>query len=461
MRGLRRKEGLWRFTVRRLITVARVFSLSWTNSGMKVIVVGGGIGGLSLALRLHQAGIAVCVYEAVGELAPFGVGINLQPTAVRELTELGLAAELARTGIAMQRLSYFNKLGQLVWSEPRGLAAGYKWPQYSMHRGQLQMLLLRAVRERIGSNNVRGGLRLFSFAQNRDRVTATFKVGGSATPVTDDSDILVGADGIHSTVRHQLFPNEGEPRFAQQLLWRAAVDAEPLLGGATMIIAGHFDQRIVVYPMARGAKAGTLLTNWVCQMAVFDRAPPREDWNCRVDKDRVLGAFAQWRLPWLDMPALIRNTPEVYEFPLVDRDPVQGWSFGRVSLIGDAAHPMHPTGSQAGSQAIVDARTLTAALLATTDPIEALARYDAERRPAMNEVTLRNRHFGPEAALQLAEERAPGGFERIEDVVSRDELEAAVASFSSVAGLDAAVVSSRPSFVPLSAPAPRDNESKA
>jgi len=166
-------------------------------------------------------------------------------------------------------------------------------------------------------------------------------------------------------------------------------------------------------------------------------------------------------LPWLDMPALIRNTPEVYEFPLVDRDPVQGWSFGRVSLIGDAEHPMHPTGSQAGSQAIVDARTLTAALLATTDPIEALARYDAERRPAMNEVTLRNRHFGPEAALQLAEERAPGGFERIEDVVSRDELEAAVASFSSVAGLDAAVVNSRPSFVPLGAPAPRDNESKA
>ena len=417
----------------------------------KVIVVGGGIGGLSLALSLHQAGIAVSVYEAVDELAPLGVGINLQPTAVRELTELGLADEVARTGIATQRLSYFNKFGQLIWSEPRGLLAGYKWAQYSMHRGQLQMLLLRAVRERIGSDNVRSGMRLISFAQNRDQATATFKGGGSATLVTDEADILVGADGIHSTVRRQLYPSEGEPRFAQQLLWRAAIDAEPLLGGATMIIAGHFNQRIVVYPMGRGAKRDQLLTNWVCQLAVSDPSPPREDWNRKVEKDRVLAAFAGWRLPWLDVPALIRNTPNVYEFPLVDRDPVQAWSLGRVTLIGDAAHSMHPTGSQAGSQAIIDARALTAALLATKDPIEALANYDTERRPAMNEVTLRNRRFGPEAAMQLAEERAPDGFERIEDVVSRQELETAVASFSSAAGLDAELVNSRPSFVPLGA----------
>jgi 2-polyprenyl-6-methoxyphenol hydroxylase-like FAD-dependent oxidoreductase len=421
------------------------------STAMKVIVVGGGIGGLSLALSLHQAGITVRVYEAVDELAPLGVGINLQPTAVRELTELGLADEVARTGIATQRLSYFNKFGQLIWSQPRGLWAGYKWSQYSMHRGQLQMLLLRAVRERIGSDNVRSGMRLISFAQNRDQVTPIFKGGGSATLVTDEADILVGADGIHSTVRHQLYPSEGEPRFAQQLLWRAAIDAEPFLGGATMIIAGHFDQRVVVYPMGRGAKRDQLLTNWVCQLAVSDPSPPREDWNRKVEKDRVLAAFEGWRLPWLDMPALIRNTPNVYEFPLVDRDPVQAWSFGRVTLIGDAAHPMHPTGSQAGSQAIVDARALTAALLATTDPIEALARYDAERRPAMNEVTLRNRRFGPEAAMQLAEERAPDGFERIEDVVSPQELETVVASFSSAAGLDAELVNSRPSFVPLGA----------
>jgi 5-methylphenazine-1-carboxylate 1-monooxygenase len=230
---------------------------------MKVIVAGGGIGGLSLALSLHQAGIPVRVYEAVGEPAPLGVGINLQPTAVRELTELGLGDELARIGIATQYLSFFNKFGQLIWSEPRGRAAGYKWPQYSVHRGQLQMLLLRAVRERIGSGNVRCGLRLTSFAQDCDRVTATFEGSVSAAFVEDDADILVGADGIHSTVRRQLFPNEGEPRFAQQLLWRAAIETAPFLGGATMIIAGHFNQRIVAYPMGRGEKGDELLTNWL------------------------------------------------------------------------------------------------------------------------------------------------------------------------------------------------------
>jgi 5-methylphenazine-1-carboxylate 1-monooxygenase len=183
-------------------------------------------------------------------------------------------------------------------------------------------------------------------------------------------------------------------------------------------------------------------------LTVPDSSPPREDWNRKVEKHRILAAFGDWRLPWLDMPALIRNTPEIYEFPLVDRDPVQAWSFGRVTLLGDAAHPMHPTGSQAGSQAIVDARVLTAALLSTADPVEALMHYDAKRRPVMNEVTLRNRRFGPEAAMQLVEERAPAGFDRIEDVVSRQELETVVTSFSSAAGLDAETVNTRPSFVP-------------
>jgi 2-polyprenyl-6-methoxyphenol hydroxylase-like FAD-dependent oxidoreductase len=311
------------------------------------------------------------------------------------------------------------------------------------------MLLLRAVRARVGHDNVRSGLRLTAFEQSRDRVTATFSDGESGTSVQDDADILVGADGIHSTVRRHLYPTEGEPRFAQQLLWRAAVDAEPFLGGHTMIIAGHFRQRIIVYPMGPGSRPGRLLTNWICQLAVPDAAPPREDWNQRVTTEKVLAAFREWRFPWLDMPALIDRTPDVYEFPLVDRDPVQAWTYGRVTLIGDAAHPMQPIGSQAGSQAIVDARALTAALLATSNPVEALERYDSQRRPVMNDITLRNRRFGPEAAMQLVEERAPNGFVRIDDVVSRDHLEAIAASFASAAGLDAEAVNGRPSFVPL------------
>jgi 2-polyprenyl-6-methoxyphenol hydroxylase-like FAD-dependent oxidoreductase len=413
---------------------------------MQVIVVGAGIGGLSLALQLHQAGIPVRVYEAVRKLAPLGVGINLQPNAVRELTELGLGDELAQTGLSTQKLCYFNKFGQLIQSQKRGIAAGYKWPQYSIHRGQLQLLLLRAVRARLGNDAVRTGLKLVGFEQDQHRVTAIFHHSRPGESIQDSADVLVGADGIHSTVRQRLYPAEGQPRFAQQLLWRAAVETEPFLGGRAMIIAGHFHQRVVVYPIGRGAQSGRLLTNWICQMSVPGEAPSREDWNRRVSKEGVLAAFGTWRFPWLDMSALIGRTADIFEFPLVDRDPVSTWSAGRVTLLGDAAHPMHPIGSQAGSQAIVDAKALTVALLSAASPIDALHLYDAERRPVMNEVTLRNRRFGPEAALQLVEGRAPNGFARIEDVISPEELADITNSFAVAAGLDLQSVNERPPF---------------
>jgi 2-polyprenyl-6-methoxyphenol hydroxylase-like FAD-dependent oxidoreductase len=413
---------------------------------MEVIIVGAGIGGLSLALSLHQAGIGVRVYEAVAELSPLGVGINLQPTAVRELTELGLGSELAEIGISTRQLSYFNKFGQLVWREPRGISAGYKWPQYSIHRGQLQMLLLRAARERIGSSNVRSGQRFVNLREKGARVTATFCDSFGATAV-DEADVLVGADGIHSAVRFHLHPLEGEPRFAQQIMWRAAVEAEPFLGGDTMIIAGHFHQRIIVYPIGR-AQGGCLLTNWICQKSVTGPAPGREDWNRQTSPEEVLNEFGNWQFPWLDLPELIAHTAQIYEFPLVDRDPIETWTRDRVTLIGDAAHPMHPIGSQAGSQAILDARTLTAALVRVADPVEALLHYDCERRPRMNDITLRNREFGPEAALQLVEERAPHGFTRIEEVVSQRDLEVIASTFAQAAGLDPATVNGRPPFVP-------------
>jgi 2-polyprenyl-6-methoxyphenol hydroxylase-like FAD-dependent oxidoreductase len=414
---------------------------------VNVLVIGGGIGGLSLALSLHQAGIEVRVYEAAANLAPLGVGINLQPTAVRELTELELGDALARTGVATQQLSYFNKFGQLISSEPRGLLAGYRWPQYSIHRGQLQMLLLGAVRQRIGHENFRSGFRLSAFEQRSDRVCARLSDSATGTELQDEADVLIGADGIDSAVRRLLYPSEGEPRFAQQILWRAAVDAEPFLGGHTMIIAGHFHQRVIVYPVSKEATNGKLLTNWICQMTVPQARPPREDWNRRVSKETVLAAFGAWRFPWLDMQTLIEQSPEIYEFPLVDRDPVSAWSFGRVTLIGDAAHPMQPIGGQAGSQAIIDARALTSALLATGDPVAALRHYDEQRRPVMNDIILRNRNFGPEAAMQLVEERAPNGFTRIEDVILSQELGSIVNSFSAAAGLDVETVNGRPSFV--------------
>src|SRR5882757_1490977 len=358
---------------------------------MDVIIVGAGIGGLSLALSLHQAGIRARVYEAVSNPAPLGVGINLQPTAVRELTELGLGDELAQAGIALQRLGLFNKFGQLISEEPRGISAGYCWPQYAIHRGRLQMLLLQAVRDRIGDENVRTGFRFLGFEQDRHRVTATFRDTASGADVASDAAILVGADGIHSTVRHALYPDEGEPCFARQILWRASVEAEPFLGGRTQAIAGHLHQRIVAYPMARQPGSNKLLTNWICQMTVPETSFPREDWSRRVPKEKVLAAFGTWRFPWLALQDLIDRTSEIFEFPLMDRDPLPCWTFGRVTLLGDAAHPMQPIGAQAGSQAIIDGRVLTAALLWSSDPERALQRYDRERRPVMNDLVIRNR----------------------------------------------------------------------
>jgi 2-polyprenyl-6-methoxyphenol hydroxylase-like FAD-dependent oxidoreductase len=202
------------------------------------------------------------------------------------------------------------------------------------------------------------------------------------------------------------------------------------------VIAGYFDRRIIAYPIAQGDGKSTPLINWICQMTVANDAPPPEDWNRRVSPERLLRLFGEWHTPWLDLPTLIRRSPEIYELPLVDRDPVQAWTFGRVTLVGDAAHPVRPTGAQAGSQAIIDARTLTAALVDESDPVKALHRYDRERRPIMNDIVLRNRRFGPEGVLQLVEERAPNGFDRIDDIVSRAEIEAISASFATAAGLD-------------------------
>jgi 2-polyprenyl-6-methoxyphenol hydroxylase-like FAD-dependent oxidoreductase len=376
---------------------------------------------------------------------PLGVGINLQPTAVRELTELGLGDALANAGIATQRLNLCNRFGQLIHGEPRGLAAGYRWPQISIHRGELQHILLRATRERIGEGNVRTGTRLAGFQQRGSRVRARFSDRELGSELFEEADILVGADGIHSVVRRQLYPDEGEPRFARQILWRAAVEAEPFLDAQTMIVAGHFHQRIIVYPIGRSGDK--LLTNWICQMTVPNQAPPREDWNKRVEKRTVLDAFGRWRFPWLDLPALIEQSQNIYEFPLVDRDPVAAWSFDSVTLLGDAAHPMQPIGGQAGSQAILDARTLTRALTKTNNPVAALKCYDAERRPAMNDIILRNRKFGPEAAMQLAEERAPNGFARVDDVISQSELDVITKSFAAAAGLDVETVNNRPSYL--------------
>ncbi len=412
---------------------------------MQVIVVGGGIGGLSTALALHAAGIDVRVYESVPALAAVGVGINIQPHAVRELIELGLGDTLARNAVATAELAYYSKHGQLIWSEPRGLAAGYLWPQYSIHRGTLQMILADAVRERIGAANLIEGHTLSSFEQDASGVTAHFidRASGAALDSVR-GDILIGADGIHSAVRRHFYPND-EVRFGGQLMWRAAVDWTPFLTGRSMVIAGHRDQKVVAYPMLTRPD-GTVYMNWIAELGQAGGPPPREDWNKRVDKSVFLERFRSWKFDWLDVPAMIEATDVSYEFPKIDRNPVERWTFGRVTLAGDAAHPMHPVGSQAGSQAVIDARVIAWHLATCKDPCDALQRYQDERLPVMREITLGNRTLGPEVVMQIVEERAPDGFTDLHAILPPAELKEHAARFKATAGFAVDALNRRASY---------------
>jgi len=404
---------------------------------MKVLIAGGGIGGLVTALCLERAGIEARVFESNEEIRPLGVGINLLPHSVRVLTALGLGEKLAETGIATAELIYFNKFGQLIWREARGLAAGYHWPQYSIHRGRLQMLLLETVRERLGAAAVRTGCHLESFAERGNQVEAKFinRANGEIVAV-ETGDALVGADGIHSRVRKQFYPNEREPKFSGKVLWRGVTESEPYLTGRSMFMAGYANRKFVAYPICpQTAERGRSLVNWVADVYVGDdyAGTPR-DWNRQVGKDVVLPAFADWHFDWLNIPALIEGASAIYEFPMIDRDPVERWSFGRVTLLGDAAHPMYPIGSNGASQAILDAPALVEALTTEADIVSALQRYEQARLQPTARIALSNRQQGPEQVMQLVEDRAPNGFTNLHDVISQVELEEIANRYKQIAG---------------------------
>lgn len=413
---------------------------------MRVILVGGGIGGLSAALSLHAAGIEVQVFEAASTITALGLGIHLQPNAVRELTELGLADDLQRQAVPIEELAFYSKRGQRIWSEPRGYKAGYRWPQYAVNRGSLQMILLAAVEQRLGKASVHTGHRLQSFAQTDHGVTAHFvdSVTGAPMPAVH-GDVLIGADGIHSVVRGHFYPRQ-TLKFGGQLMWRCAAPARPFLSGRTMIIAGHRNQKLVCYPMLE-LPDGRMMMNWIAELGQSGDGPPREEWNRKTEKSRFDHAFSSWNFEWLDVPALMAAGGDVFEFPKVDRDPVERWSFGRISLIGDAAHPMHPVGSQAGSQAVIDARSLAFHLAACrSDPQEGLSRYEAERLPPMRDIALENRTLGPEAVMDIVEERAPQGFGDINEALSAQELQERADAFKRLAGFAIESLNNRQSY---------------
>ena len=411
-----------------------------------VVIAGAGIGGLTAALCLHRQGVEVRLFETVSRLAPLGVGINLQPHAVQVLQSLGLDQDLAAMAIETSALVYLNKFGQEIWREPRGRAAGYAVPQYSLHRGELQMLLLQAAWAELPEGAVRTGCTLQGFepAGSRVRVRFADRARGGE-PVEVLADALVAADGIHSAARRQLYPDEGPPCFSGRMLWRATTEAEPFLDGRSMAWAGHDRQKFVCYPISETARrGGRALLNWIAELQLPEgSAPPRSDWNRRVDKSVFRVPFEGWNFGWLDVPGLIDRAEAVYEFPMVDRDPLPRWTHGGVTLLGDAAHPMYPVGSNGASQALLDAQALAECWSAASGPEAALQAYEASRRPATSAVVLANRQGGPDRVLQLAEERAPRGFERIEDVIPRAELEAIAAGYKRTAGFDPDTVNRR------------------
>lgn len=417
---------------------------------MAVIIAGAGIGGLTLALSLHQIGVAVRIYESVERLEALGVGINLLPHAVRELTELGLLEQLAAVAIPTSALAYHSKRGQPIWAEPRGLEAGYKWPQLSIHRGELQMILYRAVLERLGRESVATGHHLAGFQQTASGIAVRLvdrRTGEERSEVT--GEMLIGADGIHSTVRAQLVPGEGPPIWNGAILWRGVSEAAPYLDGRTMIMAGHERQKFVCYPISRQAHdRGRAVINWIAELKFTpDHAWRREDWNRPGRLEDFLPRFEDWRFDWLDVPALIRGAKGCLEYPMVDRNPLVRWTHGRVTLLGDAAHPMYPIGSNGASQGILDARVLTREIQRHGATAAALEAYEAERNPATAAIVLANRQNGPEQVMQLVEERAPSGYQQIEDVLSPAELEAAAAGYKRLAGFDRETLNARAPIV--------------
>ncbi|MCA3322564.1 MAG: flavin-dependent oxidoreductase [Roseomonas sp.] len=401
---------------------------------MQVLIAGGGVGGLALALMLHQRGIGCTVLEAAAEVKPLGVGINTLPHAIRELAALDLLPALDGVGIRTRELRYLNRFGQEIWKEPRGIWAGHEVPQFSIHRGHLHQVLWQAAEARLPKAALLRNARLQGFTQSATGITAHLADGRSLS-----GDVLIGADGIHSTIRAALHPDDGGIRWNGIQMWRGAVEWPAFEGGDTMIVAGDMKEKLVLYPIGAGSSAETRLTNWVVCAQIGDASKPpprREDWSRPGQLDEVLAHVARFRIPFLDVAALVRATPEFWEYPMCDRDPLPFWTQGRVTLLGDAAHPMYPVGSNGASQAVLDARCL-ADLLASHAPEAALAAYAAERLPKTAEIVRANRKGGPERVVDEVSARAPDGFTRLEDVMSREELAAIAGGYAQMAGFAA------------------------
>ncbi len=404
-----------------------------------VLVAGAGIGGLALALTLHEIGVPCLVLESVAALKPLGVGINVQPNAVRELHAMGFRNEdLDAIGVQTQEWALVGLNGKDVYSEPRGLRAGYRWPQYSVHRGGLQMLLYRAAVERLGVDAVRTGVRVAGYRNHADGAGVTALVESRTGERQEiEGSLLIGADGIHSAVRAQMHPGQPPIHWGGAIMWRGVTRGVPIRTGASFVGFGTHRHRVVFYPISRRDPASGLADiNWIAEITVDNSGGWRDgDWNRKVRHDEFLHHFEGWNHDWIDVPAMLRGAEDVYEYPMIDRDPVPTWVDGRVALLGDAAHAMYPTGSNGATQAIIDARVLGASMLAHGGATPAALRdYDARLCKDVSALILRNRGAGPFGLLNLLDERCGGVFDDIETVLPKAEREAFMRGYQTAAG---------------------------
>ena len=412
---------------------------------MTVLIAGAGIAGLAMGLTLHQLGIPFRIFERVGELRPLGVGINIQPNAVRELYDLGLQTHLDAIGVRTRQYGFYTKTGLEIWAEPRGLHAGYTWPQYSIHRGQLQMMLLDELRLRAGADCVVTGAGVLRYETGPQSVRLILSDGTTA-----EGDLVIAADGIRSAIRAQMQPDEGEPIWNGAIMWRGVSRAAPFLGGAAMILSGHDTQRFVAYPIsATDPETGLADMNWIAELRVDPgRTMAKGDWNKPADPAEFLPAFEDWDFGWVNCPEMIRNVAgPVYEYPMVDREPMARWTDGRVTLTGDAAHATYPVGSNGASQAIIDARKLGAALRDHGVTPAALETYEAEMRPRAEGILRANRGAGPDAVMQMVEDRCAGVFDKIDDVIPRADLAAHAEKYKRLSGFSIEVLNAQPAIL--------------
>ena len=393
------------------------------------LIVGAGIGGLTLALELHARGIPCRIYESAPEIRAVGVGINLLPHAMGVLGELGLEPAIAKLAVETAEAAFFNRFGQLIYREPLGKRAGYRTAQYSIHRGDLQGILLDAVRARLGPDRLHLGWHCVSFVQDEHKVRVQFRDRGAV-----EGKYAIGCDGIHSEIRRRLYPSEGEPHYTGVNMWRGVTRWKPVLSGASMVRAGWLATgKLVHYPIRnRIDGSGLQLVNWLWEIETPQYK--RWDWNRPARVEDFIHDVEDWRFDWLDVPAFLRAAELVLEYPMVDKDPLPAWSFGRVTLLGDAAHPMVPRGSNGAGQAILDARALADCLAREANPLKA---YEAQRLAPTARIVLENRRNPPDAILREVYLRTGDKpFRDIEEVISREELAALTHGYARVAGYD-------------------------